>query len=215
MTLTEEERKKARRDAKGRTISSPIGVKASTTLREGSSSYMRDTNDPTQQPPRNPNASLNYTGHPSTPGPSTGHGNPNLAPQGPPRSFPNNPHQLNQAAARPAPYQQPAMYTSSAGQSSATGGRPRSQDHTSSTQRNSGNHNSSRPSSSHSNASSVDNGTTTISQRGSRGSRGSHRSHRSRGSRDSTDSHSSTASSLDRDPFEYDGPKYRELLKKG
>ncbi|TGO70337.1 hypothetical protein BOTNAR_0001g00110 [Botryotinia narcissicola] len=211
MGLTKEEREKARRDAQGRNISGPIDVIASTTLREGSSSYIRDNNDPTQQPPRTPNASLNYAGHSSTPGHSTGHDNPNLAPQGPIRSFPNNPHQLNQAPAQPARYQQPPMHTSSPGQSSDTR-RPRSQDRSSSAQHNSGNRSQSRPSSSHSNASSADNGTTTTSQRGSRGSRDSHHSHRSR---DSTDSHSSAASSLDRDPFEYDSPKYRKLLKKG
>ncbi|KAF7944756.1 uncharacterized protein EAE97_005389 [Botrytis byssoidea] len=211
MGLTEEERKKARRDAQGRTISGPIDVIASTTLREGSGSYIRDTNDPTQQPPRYPNASLIYTGHSSTPGQSNGHGNPNLAPQGSSRSVPDNTHQLNQAPAQPARYQQPPMHTSSPGQFIDTR-RPRSRDRSSSAQRNSGNRSQSRPSSSHSNASSVDNGTTTTSQRGSRGSRHSHHSH---GSRDSTDSHSSTASSLDRDPFEYDSPKYRKLLKKG
>ncbi|KAF7901018.1 hypothetical protein EAF00_003239 [Botryotinia globosa] len=212
MVLTKEERKKARRDAQGRTISGPINVIASTTLREGSSSYIRDTNDPTQQPPRTPNASLNYAGHSSTPVHSTGHNNPNLAPEGPPRSFPNNPHQINQAAARPAHYQQPAMYTSSTGQSSTTGGRPRSQDHTSSTQRNSGNQNSSRPSSSQSKPSSSQSKPSSSQSKPSSSQSKPSSSHSRNSSSDSRHSSSnSRASSLDRDPFELE--KYRAQLK--
>ncbi|THV51351.1 hypothetical protein BGAL_0114g00230 [Botrytis galanthina] len=191
------------KDKKALNISGPFNVQASTTLREGSS-YIRDNKRTSQQPPPIPDASLNDTGHSSTPGPSTIHGHPNQAPQDPSRSAPNNPLQSNHAPSRLARPQQPAMNASMAGQYSATD-RPRSQDHTSSTQRNSGNHNSSRPSSSHSRASSVDNGTTSNSQRGS---------HRRTGSRDSTNSHSSTASSSDQEPFKYHNPHYTKLLYK-
>lgn len=169
---------------------------------------MRNTKRTSQQPPPIPDAPLNDTGHSSTPGPSTIHGHPNRAPQDPSRSAPNNLLQSNHAPSRLAHPQQPAMHTSSPGQSSDTR-RPRSRDHSSSTQRNSGSHSQSRPPPDHPRASSVDNGTTTTSQGGSRGS------HRSTGSCDSTNSHSSTASSLDRDPFEYDTLEYRSFLEKG
>ncbi|TGO26993.1 hypothetical protein BPAE_0049g00200 [Botrytis paeoniae] len=193
-----DERKKARKAAQTSGISAPLDVKSTTMLLEDG--YIRDTNDPTQQPPRTPDASLNDTGHSSTSGHSTSHVHPNRAPQDPSRSVPNNPLQPNQALPRPARPQQPAINASMAGQSSATG-RPRSQDHTSSTKRNSKNSNSSRPSSTHSRASSVNaplNNTAATSQRNPRAS---------------TDSRSSSASSLDRDPFEFDNAKYRRILK--
>ncbi|TGO42554.1 hypothetical protein BHYA_0007g00540 [Botrytis hyacinthi] len=192
---------------KARNISGPLDVKASTTLREGSS-YTRDTKDPTQQPPRIPDASLNDTGHSSTPDPSTIHGHPNRAPQDPSRSAPNNPLQSNHAPHRLARPQQLAMNASMAGQSSTTG-RLRSQDHTSLTQRNSGNHNSSRPSSSHSRPSS------SHSRPSSSHFRPSSSHSRPSSSHSKPSSSHSRASSLDRDPFEYDSPEYRKYLKKG
>ncbi|TGO61873.1 hypothetical protein BCON_0024g00300 [Botryotinia convoluta] len=168
-----DERKKAREAAKARLISGPSDVRATTILLEDG--YIRGTNNPTQQHARNSDASLNDTGHSSPPGHSTSHGPPNRAPQDPSRSVPNNPHQSNQAPPRPAGHQQPAMNTSSAGQSSATG-RPTSQDHTRPTKRNSGSPDSPRPSSAHVRASSVNappNNTAVTSQRNSRASTGS------------------------------------------
>ncbi|TGO79480.1 hypothetical protein BELL_0031g00140 [Botrytis elliptica] len=103
-------------------------------------------------------------------------------------------HQSNHPPPRPARPQQSDMNASMARQSSDTG-RPRSQDHTTSTQRN-----SSRPPSAHSRASSggaPPNDTASTSQRGSS---------------DSSRSHSSTVSS--RDPFEYDSPENKKRLEK-
>ncbi|KAF7931628.1 uncharacterized protein EAE98_004364 [Botrytis deweyae] len=192
--LTEKQRKKARQTVKAHGISKPKAVKASTTLigDGGDSSYIRNDNHPSPQPPGIPGTPHNDRGQSSTPGPSTIHDHPNLAPQNPSRSVPSSPLRSNQAPSRSARSQQPGMSASMARQSSDTG-RPRSQDHTISTQ-----HNSSRPPSAHSRASSggaPPNDTASASQRGSS---------------DSSRSHSSTVSF--RDPFEYDSPENKKRL---
>ncbi|KAF7886983.1 uncharacterized protein EAF02_003630 [Botrytis sinoallii] len=87
--LTENQRKKARQTVQARGISGPpaTNVKASTTLIAdgGDSSYTRHVNYPTPQPPGIPGTPHNDRGQSSTPGPSTIHGHPNLAPQNPSR----------------------------------------------------------------------------------------------------------------------------------
>ncbi|KAF7900363.1 uncharacterized protein EAF01_007665 [Botrytis porri] len=174
-------------------------LKSTTTLLEDG--YIRDTNDPTQQPPRTPDASLNDSGYSSTPGPSTSYVHPNRAPQELPRSVPNNALQSNQAPPRPARPQQPVMDASIAGQSSATS-RPTSQDLARSARGNSRNSNSSRHSSAHSRTSSINaplNNTAATVQRNSRAS---------------TTSRYSSASSSNRDPFQYDSPEWRRILNR-
>ncbi|KAF7956641.1 hypothetical protein EAE96_003975 [Botrytis aclada] len=197
-----DERKKAREAIQARGISRPINPSTSTMVDD--TENIANFNNHAQQQARNPHATLNDIGHSSTPGHSTSHGHPNRAPQGPSRSVTNNPHQSNQAPPRPARHQQPAMNTSSAGQSSPTG-RPRSQGHIRSTRGNSGRSNSSRPSSAHSGAPSVTaspNNTAATSQRNSRAS---------------YDSHSSSMYSSDIDPFYFDSPEWRDkhLRKEG
>ncbi|TEY74764.1 hypothetical protein BOTCAL_0070g00310 [Botryotinia calthae] len=202
LNMKKDERKKAHRAAQAGKISNPKDFKTSAMLNEES-----NTNNPTQQHARNPDASLNDKVYSSTTGHSTSHGHPNRTPQDASRSVPNNPHQASQASSYPAHHQQPAMNQNPAinaprpSQSSTTGG-PGIQDHTRSTKRNSGTSSSSRPSSAHFGASSVNNppnSTAVTSQRGSRASSGSR--------------HSSPPSSSDENPFKYDDGRYDGILK--